>query len=63
MLEASGMISYYINLQYLRTLLCGEAICEFCIFFIQIVSTTVTHLNQIILILGTYFTPANELSK
>ena len=57
------MITANAKIQYLRTSLCGEALNEFNTFCIQIVSTTVTHLNEVILDLGKYFPPETDLSK
>ena len=47
----------------LRTILCGKAVWKFKTFCLQIGSTTVTHLNYVILYLHTYYYPVNAFSK
>ena len=54
-LEASGTLAASANLQYLRTILCGEALRQFDNLCVQVGSTTTTHLIWIILGLGMYF--------
>ena len=52
MIEAPGMFISNKNIQYLCTILRGEALRKFDTLCLQIISTTVTHLNQVILALG-----------
>ena len=54
-LEASGKLVASLNIQYLRTLVCGEALSQFCTLSHEVGSTTSEHLKSIILGLGTYF--------
>ena len=54
-LEASGTLSANAKFQYLHTPLRGESLHEFDTFCIQIKRMTITHLNQVILGLVTYF--------
>ena len=62
-IEALGMIIANVNIQYLHIILRGELLCEFYYLCIQIGSMAITHLNQSILDLGTYFNPENVISK
>ena len=62
-LKNSGGFSYITNINYICTLLRGEVLCQLATLFIEVGSTTTTHLNHIILGLGTYFFPINVLSK
>ena len=62
-LKESGMLIANTKLQYLHTLLRGEAPYEFYTFCIIIGSKNMSHLNQSILGLGTYFTLGNALSE
>ena len=57
------MTVYNAKLQYINSLLCIEDPCQFDSLCDQVRSTTLAHLNQFILCLGTYFTPVNALSK
>ena len=52
-LESSGTIASNAKLNYLCTLLCGEAINQYHTLCSQVGSMTTTHLNQFILGLGT----------
>ena len=54
-IKASGMIAASANIQYLLTLLRGEALHQPGMLFVEVGSTTIAHLNHIILGLGTYF--------
>ena len=54
-LKASGTLTASAKIQYIHTLLRGEALRQLEAFSIDMGSTTTTHLNQIILSLGTYF--------
>ena len=62
-LGASGTIKANVKLQYLRTLLCGEALPQFDILCDQVRIMIMAHFNQVIFGLGTYFYPVNSLSK
>ena len=62
-LETSGTPVANTKLHYLSTLLRCEELHKFETLCLQIGGTTVTHLNQVILGLGTYFHPVNALSK
>ena len=62
-LEAPGTLVSNENPQYLHTLLCGEEICQSDIFFVQVVSNTMEHLNSLVLVLCEYFSPVNSFSK
>ena len=53
-LEYPGMLTSNVNIQYLCTILCGEALCEYGNLCIQVGNTMVMNLNQIVLGLGTY---------
>ena len=55
MLDASGTLIADVKIQYLQTLLCGEALHEFDTLCVQIENTTTTHLNWILLGFGAYF--------
>ena len=61
--QASGAISSSENIQYLCMLLCGESLCLFDTFLVEVVSMTTTYLNPIIFGLGTYFFPNNWLTR
>ena len=63
MIEALVMIIANVNIQYSHNILRGELLCEFYYLCIQIGSMSITHLNQFILDLGTYFNPENVISK
>ena len=54
-IDASKMLTANANLQYLCQLLRGEALRQFYTFCSQVGSTVRTHLNRVILGLGTYF--------
>ena len=62
-LEDLTMLTANTKIQYLHTLLCGEAIRHFGTLCDQVGSTPIAHLNRFILGIGTYFPPVNELSK
>ena len=51
-LNGSGILATNVKLQYLRNLLCREAIFHFDTFCVQVVSMTMAHFNQVILGLG-----------
>ena len=62
-LEASGNLVASTNIQYLLTLIIGEALHQYDMFPAKVGSTTSENLKSIILCLGPYFFPVNELSK
>ena len=62
-LKASGNLASNAKRQYIFTLPLGEALCYFNVLRTEIEVTTITHLNQVIFYFGTYFYPANVLSK
>ena len=51
--KASGTISGSKNIHHLYKLLRGEALHQLATFSVELISTTTTHLNRIILGLGT----------
>ena len=57
------MLSDSAEMQYLRTLLHGEAFLQIDTFSVEVVSTTISHVNRIILVLGMYLFAFNDLSK
>ena len=63
MLKDSGDITDSAKTKYLCTLLRGEALHQLDTFCVEAGSTTTTHLNRIILGLGTYFFPIYVLSN
>ena len=62
-LEASGELTSSANIQYICTLLHGEALSKLDTLSVQIVIRTTAHLNRIILGLGAQFYSINVLSK
>ena len=62
-LEASGTLVASEKIQYLCTILRGKALPQLGMFSVQVGSTTIAHLNHIILRLGTYIFTVNALSK
>ena len=62
-LEDLRTITANAKIKYLCTLLCGETLHQFDTLCDQVGSTTTTHLNRIILGLGTYFFLVNALSR
>ena len=62
-LKSSVTISANAKLQCLHNLLCGYSLSQFDNFCAQLFTTTMAHLNRVILGLGTYFPPVNALSK
>ena len=62
-LEAPGTLRSGANIQYLCTLLRGEALRQFDILSSEVGSTTPENLTSTILDLGTQFYPVNSLSK
>ena len=60
MLEALGTLDASSNIQHLCTLLHGDGLREFDIFFAHVRSMNKTHLNRIILGLGRQFSPINK---
>ena len=62
-LNASGALTYNAKLQYLRTLLRGEALRQFDNLCSQVGIMAMAHFNQVIIGLGTYFPPVNAFSK
>ena len=59
MLYASGTLAENANIQYLRTVLFGEALRQFETLCAKFVSTTMENLNISILGLGTYLFPVH----
>ena len=51
------------NIQYICTILCGEALHQIDTLYTEVESATSEHLKYIILGLGTHFYPVNTLSK
>ena len=62
-LDDSGMFVANAKVQYLCTILSGEALWWFNTLFGQLGSTTITHLNRVVLGLGAYCFPVDVLSK
>ena len=62
-LNASVMLAANVKIYYLHNLLCRQAPNQFYTLCVQLGSTTMAHLNQVILGLGMYFTSVNALSK
>ena len=58
-LKTSVSIAAGEKIQYLHTLLCGEAFCEFEIICEHIHNSNITRLNHILLFLDTYFSLLN----
>ena len=54
-LDASGMLSANLNIQYICTQLRGYSLPQFDHFCAQVGSTTMAYFNQVILVLGTQF--------
>ena len=52
-LKASGTLNASANIQYICTLVHGEALRQLNTLSVEVVSTTISYLNRIILILGT----------
>ena len=61
--EASGIITSGTRIQYLHTMVRGEALRQFYMLSSEVVSATSENLASIILGLSTYFFPINDLSK
>ena len=61
--EASGTFVASTNIQYLHTLIHGEALHQFNTLSDERLITTSENLKSIIFALGTYFFPANAISK
>ena len=59
-LEATGALTSSAKIQYMCTLLHVKAIHRIFTLYVELVSTTTTHVNRIILDLGTYFFPIDE---
>ena len=62
-IEDSGTLAANADIQYLCEILRGEVLCQFDTLCAQVGITTISHLNPVILGLGTYFPPVNVLSK
>ena len=60
-LDASGPLSENAKLQYLHTIIHGEAQYQFDTFCAQVGCMAMEHLNQVILGLGTYFPPSKHI--
>ena len=60
--EVSGTLVSNANLHILRGIIRGEALHKFDALCDQVGSTTMAHLNQVILVLGTHFYHVNVLS-
>ena len=54
-LKASGTLAASANIQCFRALLHDKALCQLDTFSVEVVTTTIAHLNRIILGLGDYF--------
>ena len=59
-LEASGALAASAKIHYICTLLRGEALRQLDMQSVEVGSTTIAHLNLIILGVGTHFSPVNE---
>ena len=62
-LEASGTLAADVKIQYLCTLVRGEALRQLDTLSVEVRSTNSENLKYIILGLGTYLFPVNVLSK
>ena len=62
-LKASGTLTASAKIQYIHTLLRGEALHQLDTLPVEVGIMIKTNLNHIILGLGTYFFPINALSK
>ena len=62
-LGASGALTASAKIQYLSKLLCGEVLGKLDMLPVEVGSTSATHLNHILLVLGAYVFPINALSK
>ena len=62
-LEALGTLAASANIYYMYTLLRGVDLRQPNTFYVEVVSKTIPHVQNIILGLGTYFFPVNALSK
>ena len=62
-LKAPGMLISDRGIQYLCTLIRGEGLHQLDTLSSEVRSTTSEHLKYIILVLGSYFSPVNALSK
>ena len=63
MLNESWMLTDNKKLQYIRTIIRGQALHQLDTLCGQVGSTTMSHLNHLVLGLGTYFPPMNTLYK
>ena len=61
--EASQKLADNAKIQQLCTLLHDKALCQLDTLSAEVLSATTTHLNRIILVLGTYFPPIHAFSK
>ena len=62
-IKASVTYKYDAKIQYLCTLLRGEALCQFDTLSSEVRSASPENLTSIVLVLGKYFFPDNALSK
>ena len=62
-LDESGMLAANAKVQYLHTLVCGKVLLQLDTLSVEVGSTTTDHLKLINLVLGTYFSPGNAMSK
>ena len=62
-IENLGILTASVKLQYLCTLLCGEALRQFDTFCNHLGSTNTAHVSRIVLVVGKYSFPVNALSK
>ena len=62
-LAETGTLETNTNIQYLRTLVCGEALSQFDSFYADVESTGNLNVEYIVKGLASYFTPVNPLSK
>ena len=61
--EASGTLLAGANIQYLCTIVCGEALLQFDTLSAEVGSTTSENLKSVLFGLGAYFFPVNLISK
>ena len=62
-LEESGTLVVGANIQYLCTQVRGKVLLQLDTLSVEVGSTTTDHLKLINLVLGTYFSPGNAMSK
>ena len=63
-LETTGTMEMNLNVQYLRTLVRGEALCQFELLYADVENTDISlSVGYLIKGLAWYFFPVNSLSK